>query len=35
MPRYERLEHHELSPELRKIIAPDMPPAKRIAWPAA
>jgi len=31
MPRYERLEHHELSPELRKIIAPDMPPAKRIA----
>lgn len=31
MPRYEKLEHHELSLELRKVITPDMPPAKRIA----
>jgi hypothetical protein len=31
MARFQRLEHHELTPALQQIITPDVPPAKRIA----
>ena len=31
MPRYQRLEYHELSPALQAIITPEMPAAKKIA----
>lgn len=31
MPRYQRLEYHELSATLQAIVTPEMPPAKKIA----